>query len=290
MSDLVDEPISHVSADIPERIYRHSLLTRITHVFNALALAILLLSGLNIFMAEPALYLGQAAHFANPTFSIGAFHAPGGHLMGVTQLGPFSVDTTGVLGVSANDHGVPIPRAFPTWLTLPSTRDLATARHWHFFFAWVLVLNGATYLLGNLRARHLQKDLWPSRKDLRAIPQSIIDHALLRHAVGAEAIPYNVLQKLAYLAVILVLVPGMVITGLAMSPGMDAAFPPLTFVLGGRQTARLIHFVFAWSLVGFFAIHMIEMVLAGPINEITSIITGWYRVPKPHAPAKGDAA
>ena len=91
---------------------------------------------------------------------------------------------------------------------------------------------------------------------------------------------------------ILVLVPGMVLTGLTMSPGMDAAFPILPWVFGGRQTARTIHFIFAWSLVAFFVVHMVEMVLAGPVNELTSILTGWYRVPKAHddSTAQGSGA
>ena len=116
----------------------------------------------------------------------------------------------------------------------------------------------------------------------------MVDHALLRHPTGLAATRYNVLQKLAYLAVILVLVPGMVLTGLTMSPGMDAALPILPWAFGGRQTARTLHFVFAWSLVLFFIVHMVEMVLAGPINEITSIVTGWYRVPKAHSAPHSD--
>jgi thiosulfate reductase cytochrome b subunit len=268
---------------VPDRIYRHSGLTRATHWINALSLFVLLLSGLNIFMAEPGLFLGQYADFDHPAVHIFAAHGPGGQLIGITQIGDAQINTTGFLGVSNNAMGHPVARTWPTWMTLPSYRDLATARRWHFFFAWMLVINGALYLAWNTYVRHIQKDLWPTREDIRDIPQSVVDHALLRHPTGLAATRYNVLQKLAYLAVILVLVPGMVLTGLTMSPGMDAALPVLPWAFGGRQTARTLHFLFAWGLVLFFLVHMVEMVLAGPVNELTSIVTGWYRVPKPHS-------
>ena len=269
--------------EVPDRIYRHAGLTRATHWINALSLFVLLLSGLNIFMAEPSLFIGQYADFDHPALHIFAAHGPGGSLIGVTQIGDAQITTTGFLGVSNNAMGHPVSRAWPTWMTLPSYRDLATARRWHFFFAWLLVLNGAAYLVWNTYVRHIQKDLWLTADDVKAIPQSVVDHIKLRHPTGLAATRYNVLQKLAYLAVILVLVPGMVLTGLTMSPGMDAALPVLPWAFGGRQTARTLHFIFAWSLVLFFIVHMVEMVLAGPVNEITSIVTGWYRVPKAHA-------
>lgn len=274
--------------EVPDRIYRHSGLTRATHWINAITLFVLLLSGLNIFMAEPGLFIGQYADFDHPAVRIFAAHAADGHLVGITQIGNSQITTTGFLGVSNNATGHPVARTWPTWMTLPSYRDLATARRWHFFFAWVLVINGAAYLAWNTYVRHIQKDLWLTRQDIADIPQSVVDHALLRHPTGLAATRYNVLQKLAYLAVILVLVPGMVLTGLTMSPGMDAALPILPWAFGGRQTARTLHFVFAWSLVLFFIVHMVEMVLAGPINEITSIVTGWYRVPKAHSAPHSD--
>ncbi len=272
---------------VPDRIYRHSILTRATHWLNAISLLVLLMSGLNIFMAEPALFFGQFADFAHPAARIFAAHTATGQIVGITQIGAVQFDTTGLLGVSNNAAGLPVGRTWPAWATLPAMRDLAVARRWHFFFAWALVLNGAIYLIWNTVVRHIQKDLWLTSDDVKAIPQSIVDHIRLHHPTGLEATRYNVLQKLAYLAVILVLVPGMVLTGLTMSPGADAAFPILPLIFFGRQTARSLHFIFAWSLVLFFIVHMVEMVLAGPVNEIRSIITGWYTVPKAHTPAEG---
>ncbi len=70
----------------------------------------------------------------------------------------------------------------------------------------------------------------------------------------------------------------MIATGLAMSPSMNAAVPFLADALGGRQTARTIHFVVMLLLVGFFLVHILMILAAGPINELRSIVTGWYRV------------
>ena len=88
------------------------------------------------------------------------------------------------------------------------------------------------------------------------------------------------MQKLAYLGVLVVLIPVMILTGLTMSPSMDATWPWLLDLFGGRQSARSIHFIAAWALVAFFVVHLVMVVLAGPINEIRSMITGRYRLPE----------
>ncbi len=152
-------------------------------------------------------------------------------------------------------------------------------RRWHLFFAWVLVLNGLAYLAYTLASRHLARDLVPTRPDWRGIGRSIADHLRLRHPAGAAAARYNVLQKLAYLAVIFVLLPLMAITGWAMSPGLDSVVPHWVELLGGRQSARTIHFICAWTLVAFVAVHVFEVVATGFWNNLRSMITGRYRIP-----------
>ena len=109
----------------------------------------------------------------------------------------------------------------------------------------------------------------------------MLDHLKNKHPTGDEAKRYNVLQKLAYLGLIL-LVLGMVMTGLTLSPGIDAVAPWLLNLFGGRQSARTLHFVFASLIVAFIFVHLAEVVLAGPLNETASIVTGFYAVPKPH--------
>jgi Ni/Fe-hydrogenase b-type cytochrome subunit len=273
------ESASERSAARPPRqvIRRHSWPVRVTHWVNALTIFIMVGSGLNIFNAHPRLYWGQAGADSDKAFiALESVQTPAG-LQGRTTIGPLTFDTTGFLGASRED-GEQTDRAWPVWLTVPSYTDLADARHWHFFFAWVLVANGLLYLAWSLASRHVQRDLWPTAADLRAIPRSIIDHIKLKHPKGEAAKRYNVLQRLAYLG-LLALLLGMVLTGLTMSPGIDAFAPWLVTALGGRQTARTLHFLFAFAIVLFIAVHLIEVVLAGPINEVRSMITGRYAVP-----------
>jgi thiosulfate reductase cytochrome b subunit len=263
-----------------EVFYRHRSLVRLTHWLNALAILFLLASGLNIFNAHPRLYWGKyGADADTPFISIQAFDTPSGP-RGFTQIWHWRFDTTGVLGWSKYMDQF-ANRAWPAWLTIPGYQDLADARHWHFIFAWLLVINGLAYLIWSFSTRHVQRDIWPTIADLRAIPRSILDHMLLRHPKGDAAKRYNVLQRFAYLGVI-VLISLMVLTGLTMSPGFDAFCPWLLDIFGGRQSARSIHFISASLIVLFVIVHLVEVVLAGPINEIRSMLTGNYVVPEEH--------
>jgi thiosulfate reductase cytochrome b subunit len=265
---------------VREVIYRHSFVVRLTHWINVLAISLLIMSGAQIFNAHPALYWGQyGADADKPVISLGARNGPNG-LIGVTQIGRLSFTTTGVLGVSG-PPGHQEVRGFPSWLTVPSNRDLATGRHWHFFFAWLFVINGALYLLFGLLSGHFLRDIAPRRDQIgpRHILRNIWDHVRLRHATGADAKRYNILQKLTYIAVIFILLPLMVATGLTMSPGFDSIAPWLLTLFSGRQSARTIHFICANLVVLFILVHVVEVFLAGVVNEVRSMITGRYVVP-----------
>ncbi|HUO11600.1 MAG TPA: hypothetical protein VMU37_02480, partial [Caulobacteraceae bacterium] len=200
-------------------VKRHGLVVRVTHWINAVSLALLLFSGLQIFNAHPHLYWGQQSHFGQGWLSIGGYQASDGRLRGVTLVGHSLIRTTGFLGASP-EHGVWTVRAFPPWLTLPSEQFLAMGRRWHFFFAWVFAINGAIYLGTALLGGHLRRDLAPTADQLRPrhVLAEIWDHIRLRFPKGEEARRYNVLQKGAYLGVVLVLLPLMVLTGMTMSP------------------------------------------------------------------------
>ena len=175
--------------------------------------------------------------------------------------------------------GMQEPRGFPAWATIPSFRDLADGRRWHFFFAWLFVINGVAYILYTLFSRHLVRDLLPTRAELRGIGRSVVDHLRFKHPSGEAAKRYNVLQSLTYLIVIFVLLPLVVFAGLAMSPRLDAAFTGWVDLFGGRQSARSLHFIAAAGLLLFTLIHLFELIVAGVWNELRSMITGWYRVP-----------
>jgi len=230
-------------------IYRHPVLVRLTHWITAASLGLLLFSGLQILNAHPAFYWGDVSRFDR------AF-----------------------LAFTPNEEG----RVVPPWLTLPSAADLGAGRQWHFAAAWLLVGSLAAYLAYNVLAGRLRRDLLPSRTELAGLGRSILEHLRWRFDHGERR--YNVLQKLTYLTVGVVILPVMVLTGLAMSPTLDALLP-LSEMFGGRQTARTLHFLGAGSLVVFFIVHIAMVLAAGPFNEMRSIVTGWFVVrPKEKAP------
>jgi len=261
-----------------ERFYRHRLPVRVMHWINVVCMTILLMSGLTIFNAHPALYWGQGSSFERPWISIGAVDTATGPV-GRTRIGDATFDTTGVLGWS-DVRGAPTARAFPSWATIPSMQWLSMGRHWHFFFAWIFVLNGLAYVLYSIFSRHLVRDLVPTRAELRNIGGSILDHIRFRHPTGDAARRYNVLQSLTYLIVVFGLLPLLVVAGLAMSPRLDAILPGWVELLGGRQSARTLHFLAAFGIVLFVLVHVFEVFVAGVWNEMRSMITGWYRVPE----------
>ncbi|WP_174274490.1 cytochrome b/b6 domain-containing protein [Sphingomonas bacterium] len=250
-------------------VRRHGLAVRLWHWCNALAVFVMLMSGLMIFNAHPHLYWGRyGANFDHSWLDIGP---------GRLRVGPLTLPTFGLVGVVVNGRGY----AFSPLITIPSHYDLAGARQWHLAFSWLLVVPGLLFWAWGLARGHFRHDLALSIAEVRPahIWQDIKDHARLRFPAGAAARRYSVLQKLAYLGVLVVLLPGAVLTGLCLSPTINAAWPWLLELFGGRQSARSIHFLCAMGLAAFILVHLVMVVLAGPINEMRSIITGRYRLP-----------
>ncbi|KQY14515.1 cytochrome b/b6 domain-containing protein [Rhizobium sp. Root482] len=274
---IVDEVESrHASArDGGEVIYRHRVATRLTHWTWAIALFFLLLSGLQIFNAHPTLYIGKQSgfEFDNSVLSMRPMRNADGSVDGYTTVLGQRFKTTGLFGMSGSAEN-PSYRGFPAWATLPSYQDLATGRVIHFFFAWLFAAAFLTWFFSSLLSGHIRRDILPSLDDIKSLPRSIGDH--LRFRFHRES-RYNGLQKLTYAAVLLLIFPLIILTGLAMSPGMNAAWPWFLDLFGGRQTARSIHFICMALLVVFFIVHVVMIVAAGPFNEMRSILTGWYR-------------
>lgn len=224
-------------------VLRHRLATRLWHWLNAALLYVLFTSGLGIFNAHPRLYWGQyGANFDHPWLKL---------------------------------------ERFGSWITLPAHYNLAMSRHWHLTAAPIFAFALLFYMLWSLFG-HVGRDLAFRRGELalRHVWQDIRDHARLRFPAGEAALRYNVLQKASYIGVIFIALPLVILTGLTMSPGMNTAWPWLVDLFGGRQSARSIHFIVAFSLVAFFLVHIIMVILAGPVNEIRSMITGRYRLPE----------
>jgi thiosulfate reductase cytochrome b subunit len=262
-------------------VERHTRINRLTHWINLLCVAVLLMSGLQIFNAHPALYWGQSGADADrPAFEIGANDLGNGPPVGFTRIGSSTFNTTGILGVSRDASGEVVRRGVPRWVTLPSWRDLALGRRWHFFFAWAFAANLLVYLAAGLASGHFWRDLLPGREQLRprALRKDLTNHLRLKFPRGEAARGYNPLQKLTYLGVVFVLLPLMILTGLTMSPGMDAILPWLVDLFGGRQSARTIHFIAAGLLMLFVFVHVAMVLLAGPVNELRAMITGRFAI------------
>jgi thiosulfate reductase cytochrome b subunit len=150
-------------------------------------------------------------------------------------------------------------------------------RPYHFFAAWIFVLSALAYIIAGCVTQHFRKDLLPARADLgwRPIARVISDHLRWKRTSADEAWTYNVVQRLTYLGVVFVLFPGIVWTGLAMSFGVTSVFPILATALGGHQSARTLHFVFATFLMIFFIVHIAMLCLVGFGSHVRAMITGY---------------
>ena len=275
--EQVDAPVIDDGPVAGDVVKRHRLSTRLWHWTNVVTLAVMMMSGLMIFNAHPRLYWGQyGANADHAWFEIGSTENKG-----FVMAGPLRVETTGVLGRTIDHDGNVQRHAFPGWITIPSGYSLADARLWHLAFAWVLALNLTIYMIISLRNRHFKRDLAMSRDEARPshVWADVKQHARLKFPTGAAALNYNILQKLAYSSVLFVMLPLMILTGLTMSPAMDAGWGWLLDLFGGRQSARSIHFITMIALIGFFFVHIAMVVLAGPINELRSMLSGYYKLP-----------
>lgn len=246
---MTSEPAPAVPATGPI-IRRHALATRLWHWVTAVSVIILLGSGLMILNAHPHLYWGRyGANFDPAWFHVG-WVFEGGRV--------------------------------PGWLTIPQSYNLALARRWHLLFALVLAFALLAFMVVSLINCHFQRDLRVRAKELapHVLAHDVREHLALRFHDPADPRAYNIFQKLSYVFVIFVALPGLIFTGLAMSPGMNAAWPWLLDVLGGRQSARSIHFIFAVAIGLFIIVHLALVLLAGVWNEVRSMVTGKWRVPE----------
>ena len=215
---------------------RHALTTRLWHWTNAVALIVLFMSGLNISNAHRYLYWGD-------------------------------------WGFAPEQAWLAVPR-FPGWATIPGYYSLAAARDWHVIFSWVMALALTGYMVASLLNRHFQRDMKTTPREWKPanVWQDVKAHLRLDFDHGKGK--YNFLQKATYAFVLFILLPGMIATGMVMSPGLDAAMPWLGDLFGGRQSARSIHFLFAFALFGFFILHIALVLLAGPIGQLRDMIIG----------------
>jgi thiosulfate reductase cytochrome b subunit len=254
-----------------QAIYRYPVLARASHWLWVVALVVLVGSGLQIFNASPNLDASDKSDAARRVLAIGS-PAEG---VGTTTVFGRTFVTTGWLGWTGDGMGSHGAHAFGAWLTIPGYQDLSGGRRWHLFFAWIAALCWLAWLIssaikGNLRKMVLAPSDLPKLWPMQAY------YLKLRKTHPPYDI-YNPLQKAAYTAVLFVIAPLVVLTGLALSPGIDAIANPLTTLFGGRQFARLWHFAGMLLLLGFFAIHTFQVATQGFVNQMRSMITGWYQ-------------
>jgi thiosulfate reductase cytochrome b subunit len=251
-ADPPDPPAESGRADRPLSggrvdVWRHPATVRIAHWLNVVAVVVLLMSGLNILAAHPHLYWGLRSTFADPWLST---------------------------------------PTVPDWLLIPQGRNLAEARNWHLLFAWIFVVNGLAYLAHGLFSGRFGRRLWPTGRELRGFWPAVRTHARFRFPADDRARTYNVIQKLAYVVMVLVVLPTMLVTGLSMSPGFNAVGGVLLEIMGGRQSARTLHFISAGLIVGFIVVHVGLVVWTGFFNNMRSMITGWFVI-QPPGPTEG---
>jgi len=213
---------------------RHSALVRVTHWIHAVSFIALVLSGIAILLAHPRLYWGETGAVGTPSL--------------IDLPLPFVLD---------------IPIRGP-------------GRYLHFLAAWVCVLTGVLYVLSGLFSGHFWKNMVPRKTDLgwKPILRVVSNHMHLRRPAEEESQSYNVLQRLTYLAVVFLLFPLIIVTGLAMSPAITSVFPVIVNTFGGQQSARTIHFFVTVALVLFLIVHVAMVCFAGFKNRMRAMITG----------------
>ena len=223
---------------------RHSALVRATHWLFALSFLALLLSGIEILISHPRFYWGENGNVLTPVL----FKLP---IPSSRSLVP-----TGYGYVLPDQNG---------W-----------SRYLHFQAAWLAVLTGLVYAVAGFVSGHFRNDLLPRGEDVswRALWRTITSHLRFERPSAAEAWSYNLLQRLSYLVVIFALFPMVIWTGLAMSPAFTSAFPASVTLLGGRQSARTIHFFVAMSLLLFLVVHVGMVWFAGFRSRMHAMITG----------------
>jgi len=225
-------------------------MVRVTHWITTLCFFALLVSGVELIISHPRFYWGEAGNVMTP--ALFSFPIPSSRSTVPTGYGYVLPDQNG-------------------W-----------SRYLHFQAAWIAVLTGVLYGASGLLTGHFRKNLLPASIDgsWRALFSAITNHLRFRRPAEADTWSYNPVQRLTYLFVIFVLFPLMIWTGLAMSPAFTSAVPATVTLLGGRQSARTIHFFVTLGLVLFLAIHLLMIGLAGFRSRSWAMITGCASAPK----------
>jgi thiosulfate reductase cytochrome b subunit len=260
-----------------EIIVRHPWPVRLWHWTNALAVTLSLVTGLLIFNIHPSLYWCEDGHAGMPSIlSLSVSDPDPKRPRFELRVGGHRWDVTGLMGVIDNEGS----DQYVLVAAPPADFQFGGTRIWHFMSAWILVTAWLVYGLYVVLSGRLARVLWPTREDRtwRNLAYELRQHLLLKRARGEAAKRYNLLQKISYLIVVLVLMPALILSGLTMSNSVTAVFPDLFSLFGGRQSARSIHFITAALLLGFVVVHLLQVLVAGFFNSTRSMLTGRYAI------------
>ena len=226
------------------------LAIRLTHAFNIVFLTLLIRSGIEILGGHPMLYFNDHCR-------------PGSEWIRFTSKRMFRTQRW-----TAEDEKQP----YTPWVALPGRDNLGLGRFWHFVAVIGWLATGVIYLLALTTSEQWQR-LVPT--SWTVVPQAWeAAMAYLRLDIPRPGNPYNALQQLTYFALVFVLTPLQISTGVAMSPALAGRFPWFPRLFGGRQAARSLHFL---GLVAFaaFTVHHIALVIAHGLGDgLTAIVLG----------------
>lgn len=228
----------HASLERP----RHSVVVRITHWLTVLAFLALTVTGFEIVISHPRFYWGETGN--------------------INQAPLFSI---------------PIPSSrgsVPTGYNYVMPDQNGWSRALHFQAAWLLLIVGFVYVAYGLLSGHFRRNLWPAGDRLRDVGAYAGRYLRGRFRTNDDTHSYNVLQRIAYLAVIFILFPLVILTGLSLSLAFNAACPIVVKLLGGHQTARTLHFFLTWALLGFLAVHVFMVVVNGLRRRMRAMTIG----------------
>ena len=223
---------------------RHARFVRITHWLTTIAFVALLITGVEVVLSHPRFYWGEVGNVnTTPLF---------------------------VLPVPSSRSTVHTGYAF----LLPDQNGWS--RYLHFQAAWLVLFTGLVYVIAGVRSGHFRRDFLPERADRtwRAMRNRIAEHVRFSASAFGDPWSYNAVQRISYFIVVFVLFPLIVWTGLAMSPAFTSVIPAAVTLLGGRQSARTLHFMVTIALVLFTLVHIMMIILAGFRARVRPMIIG----------------
>jgi thiosulfate reductase cytochrome b subunit len=236
--------VNRTESPAATKALRHTLLVRVTHWVTVVAFIALIVTGGEIVISHPRFYWGET---------------------GNVNMKPWLT--------------IPIPASrdsVPTGYNYQMPDQNGWSRYLHFEAAWVTVLTAFVYGFSSVLNGHFRRDLIPppASRTFKAVRDVFARYLRPPHRDSTEPTSYNVVQQIAYLGVIFVLFPLVIWTGLALSPSFDSAVPATVNLLGGRQSARTLHFLVSGALLLFVIVHVTMVTLSGFRSHMRAMIVG----------------